>query len=445
MRSVLRVALILFVMIVVTSFGVADACTCVGPTPMCVARSADAIFVADAATESRGLSEVVAHLTVRDAFKGVAIGDSVAIVQSTLSPCAADFEDGERYLVYASRDSAGELHTTMCDVTHLQEVRAGELGNLAALRSGRGRTDILGTLTVIPDNEPLAGIEVVASGGGAYKDRTDRQGRFRIRVPHGGDYVLKALLPDTLTQLSGPEDLSAHVHVEPHACATTNLRTAINARITGRLLAPPGVDVSQVWVEAWSVTGLRYRGAKTDASGQFEIAGFIPGRYVLGTGLMYCGPAFRRPYAQVLHPGVAGSANTTEYTIDGPVRFADQNLPFGGGIRPIPVDVRVVDETGAPVTGAKGSAYSPCDRVGADGGSDHTGDDGHMTLQVYPGRGWTIRVVEEPKLDDVLLHERKPRCSRRTEIGPVSFPASVTLTVSPQNCSVLEPVRAQPD
>ena len=95
----------------------ATACTCIGPRqrdgfhPVMVYWSADAVFTGlvtelsfeplDANGKPARFSEMVVHLSVDQAFKGIQ-GPTVEIRTNPSTPsCGYDFQKGQRYFVYA--------------------------------------------------------------------------------------------------------------------------------------------------------------------------------------------------------------------------------------------------------------------------------------------------------------------------------------------------------
>jgi hypothetical protein len=69
------------------------------------------------------LELVRAMTTVQAKWKGSV--DDKAIVWTDMTSCGADLRPGIRYLIYASADSAGTLHTNQCHRTR-QLSKAGE-------------------------------------------------------------------------------------------------------------------------------------------------------------------------------------------------------------------------------------------------------------------------------------------------------------------------------
>ena len=108
----LRFLLLAFSILLCAS-SAAQACTCGGPGPVCIAaKRADAVFIGRVVRVDAGSVEVDVERAISGAQPGrMAIGNGPG-------NCGLAFRQGERYVVYAHRDPAsGVLFTGMCTRT----------------------------------------------------------------------------------------------------------------------------------------------------------------------------------------------------------------------------------------------------------------------------------------------------------------------------------------
>lgn len=311
---------------------VAEACTCVQPpSPMlCTQRNAPAIFIGHV---MKAVGDERVRVEVLEGFKGVVSRSVVELPSGHGATCGYDFEVGETYVIFASRTESGALATGLCSGNkRLSEVPDAVLNDLQNLERGFGRSEIVCMLFRPRDGggqfSALPNIRVTASRGGkSFHAITNKQGRFRIGLDGPGDYAISADLPDALTLVQAGH---VHVTVEERACTLWDLAAVNNARISGRLIAPAGVDVQGIPINVTSTDGrATVVAAETGVDGRFEVAGIEPGEYVLGINIP-CMPYDGLPFEKVLYPGVHNDAEATRFRIDGPVRIDERTCHFPG-------------------------------------------------------------------------------------------------------------------
>lgn len=278
------------------------------PPMLCAQRNAPAIFIGHV---TKAVGEERVRVEVLEGFKGVVSGSVVELPSGNGAMCGYDFKVGETYLIFASRSENGALGTGLCDANkRLSEVSDAVLNDLQNLQRGFGRSEIVGTLFRPRDGggqfSALPNIRVTASRGGkSFHAITNKQGRFRIGLDGPGDYAISADLPDALTLVQAGH---VHVTVEERACTLWDLAAVNNARISGRLIAPAGVDVQGIPINVTSTDGRATRmGVETGVDGRFEVAGIEPGEYVFGINIP-CIPYAGLPLEKVLYPGVHNDA-----------------------------------------------------------------------------------------------------------------------------------------
>jgi hypothetical protein len=394
---------------------------------LCAQRSAPVIFIGRV---TKAVNDERVRVTVLEGFKGVGDGSVVELPSGNGSMCGYDFEVGEPYLIFASPTESGALGTGLCSGNRrLSEVSTAVLNDLQDLRRGYGRSEIVGALVQSRAGDgsfaPLSNIRVTASRGGkSFHAMTNKQGRFRIGLDGPGDFSISPDLPAALTLADAN---LAHATVAAHACAWVDLTAVNNARISGRLIAPAGVDVEAIPINVTSTNGRgRELGAQTGADGRYEIAGIDPGEYVLGINIP-CIPSTGLPFEKTLYPGVHNDADATRFRIDGPVSLEGKDLPFSGPVARASVSVTVTTRDGHPVKGAYIQRSKAC-------GMDYptpTDETGRATVELFRGDRWTLAATMRDETNGMVM------CSTVERAGPEGFPASIQLVVDQPSCRLM--------
>ncbi len=101
------------------------ACSCMDtPSPLLAMEQANAVFTGIVAGGGSIPHQKLALFYVDQTWKGVDSYDVVVATPAHEAACGVPFAPGRRYVVYASRDPQGRLHTTLCS-------RTREMGSLA--------------------------------------------------------------------------------------------------------------------------------------------------------------------------------------------------------------------------------------------------------------------------------------------------------------------------
>lgn len=130
----------------------ARACSCLPPPAPTTARDqADAVFEArvDSVQTSDGAGMVRYELAVQRVFKGELTASTSIVTRTSSAACGRSFVLGKRYLIYAHRNSEGDLSDTLCSRTR-QLGTADE--DLAAL--GAGAPPVTPAATETESREP---------------------------------------------------------------------------------------------------------------------------------------------------------------------------------------------------------------------------------------------------------------------------------------------------
>lgn len=400
---------------------------------LCAQRNAPAIFIGHV---TKAVGEERVRVEVLEGFKGVVSGSVVELPSGNGAMCGYDFNVGETYLIFASRTESGALATGLCDGNkRLSQVSDAVLNDLQNLERGFGRSEIVGTLFRPRDGgaqfSPLPNIRVTASRGGkSFHAITNKQGRFRIALDGPGDYAISADLPDALTLAQAGH---VHVTVEERACTSWDLAAVNNARISGRLIAPAGVDVQGIPINLTSTDGRGTRmGVETGVDGRFEVAGIEPGEYVLGINAP-CMPYSGLPFEKVFYPGVHNDAEATRFRIDGPVRIDGKDLPFSGPVPRASVSFTVTTQDGRPVKGAYIQRSKACitDHTTITDLATPTDENGKATLELFRGDRWTLSAAMQDETTGVVM------CSTVERAGPDVFPSSIAFVIDQPSCRLM--------
>ena len=275
----------------------AEACSCGGPGPACVAvRRADAVFV------GRVLD---AGAAVRFGVERTVVGAPAQEITISNGPgnCGLSFKTDDRYIVYAHRDpSTGALWTNMCTRTRLlSDPRArADLAyfDLMSQPSPRGAlvTGLVADATRdlaarTPGYRPLGGVEVTLApeGGGSSLSATTRDdGTFELTGVPEGTFRIAATVPPSF-DASPPRVLT----IRPgDRCGEANFMTRVDGRIRGQLLDEHGRPARGVQIQLADPARAGDEpplfptiDAVSNEQGEFEFQYVGPGRYVIGVDL----------------------------------------------------------------------------------------------------------------------------------------------------------------
>ena len=155
--------------VLIGSMDSAFACSCIiSPLPIEALEKSTAVFSGTVLNVDRGflgiddfLGSISVTFDVERSWKGVTEKIVVVGTSSSSAACGYDFNEYEKYLVYA-HDVSGSLHTSICSRTMLL---ANAQEDLDALGSGTvlqpvDRQNLLGLLSIIA---LLAGVSVVGA------------------------------------------------------------------------------------------------------------------------------------------------------------------------------------------------------------------------------------------------------------------------------------------
>lgn len=180
----------------------AKACVPVGGVePPCSAYwKADAIFVgvvSDITNAPREPGEtfdkLLIHYSVEQPYRGVE-GTEVKVATITGTECDTKFQEGEKWLVYARRNSAtGRLEISAR--TGLYSRANEDLSYIRSLSGGHPESSITVRAFDYPYT-PLQGIRIEIEGEGVkYQEVTDKEGQFKVPAVKAGRYLIRGIFP----------------------------------------------------------------------------------------------------------------------------------------------------------------------------------------------------------------------------------------------------------
>lgn len=354
----------------------AQACSCYASGPPCQgAFSADSVFAATVA----GIEEIPdtdpstppgsvrlgqpVRIVLKEVERYLGSGSVPGFVMTAGSgaSCGYAFKSGERYLIYAHRDSAGNLVASICSRTRPIADADEDLRFLRGLpRTAGGPARVSGTALHaerdlgsgdVKEYGPVEGVFVLAQGpSGNASAWTDAKGRYELRLPPG-KYEVSASPPAQYSSryLRQPMELR-----DPRGCFVADFHLRFDGRVAGTLRSPGdagGAALELIPVEAVTRSGLVETVKTTsEANGSFEFIEVPPGRYLLATG-------FSRPMdASVMFPTTyfpgtpdVNDARVIEVAGGERVRLEEMTLPPPR--RPVRLTGQVLYSDGRPAAG----------------------------------------------------------------------------------------------
>jgi len=359
-----------------------DSCSCAHVGPPCEAyREATAVFVGvvidiaitplerEVASEKETYRGKRIRFSVEQSFKGV---DGLEVeVQTNLgaggsADCGYPFKQGERYLVYAHRDSVNrKLTTSICTRTALFSKDNEDLDYLRGLPDSNSKTRISGRVIRYTNERdkngyqltaPISAIKVIATGQGqSFETFTNDDGVYQLIGLPPGKYKVRADLP------RGLSEHTQEVELPSAGCAGADIRTQSDGRISGRVIDSNGqptsnarVDLIPADTENEQIILMKGEHERTDNQGNYEFKEISPGRYYLGINLRE-EPRGEFPYPRTYFPGVADQGKATIIVLVDGQKQAGYDV-----ILPPRIEVRGVEgvflwSDGRPVT--RGSVY----------------------------------------------------------------------------------------
>jgi hypothetical protein len=248
--------ILLAIFIVLLSADRASACLCLPVSACETYKHAPAIFVAlvtDIDPARKDPNELqYAHLSIEQTFKGTNESKVKFLQGSPGIGCSFIFEEGERYLLYATYDEESKtFYTNTCTRSRPLAYAAEDLDYLRGLPFSNEVTRLSGTVIKsdyyeesgnpsVP--ELIRGVKVIAEGENRqrFEAVTNDQGFYKIVGLPSGRYRVTAEIPP---YLSHDSDKPPFVDVPKNGCVTAEfLKSWEGQKANGTLLATAGAS-----------------------------------------------------------------------------------------------------------------------------------------------------------------------------------------------------------
>ncbi len=190
--------------------------------------------------------------------------------------CGYPFRTGADYVVYAYKNSDGNLETGICSRTRPLAQAASDVAYFHSM-TGASSTGTLRVQTGFPARPGLRGVGIIAEQAGSrYRSLTNDAGEAVFADLPAGNYRIHAESDGDLPDEPG-------VQLGPKGCATLTLFRTL--RLIGRVTTQNGEPAVRIQVQFRSVQDSQSGGVMTDQAGRYEIHIVRPGQYYLGVSL----------------------------------------------------------------------------------------------------------------------------------------------------------------
>jgi hypothetical protein len=335
------------------------ACSCVRPSPPCQAyRGASAVFVgsvtgAETVSIERDVyaigkgrekiteKEKVFRFLLEQVYKGVeGLETQVQTGPALGGDCGYPFKNGERYLVYAYRDSkTGVLHTSICSRTAAVSDASDDLNFLRGLPESASKTRISGTVRRYINEHDTTGFRrtqslpsvkvIVSSQGKRYEAVTNDDGVYQLVGLPPGTYKVEADLPGNLSRPI------QSVNLAQGDCAQADIMSESNGGIRGKVIDNQGnpvigirldlIPIDVIDLDNPSKRVILSHSEKTDKEGRYRFEGIPPGKFYFGFNLVY-EPRTDYPYPRTYLPGTPDRARATILNLGDGEQLTDIDL-----------------------------------------------------------------------------------------------------------------------
>jgi hypothetical protein len=388
----------------------ADACSCIGGTPLCesfwktpVVFSGEVLAIAnsDPADPSRLSAQRRVRFRIDRAYRGTVSGEVDVYTGLGGGDCGFNFARGQKYLVFAGTFQ-GRLNTGICSPTKRLADAAIELAYLndASTSPDRGRVFGEAKLWDRDGGSPAANRKVTIRGESLDRSvTTDAAGKFEVESVPAGKYQVE-LSPPKGWSGGGPLTIEMP---DARACARADFHLQPDGRVH---LKVANVTIDPAKPVALELIQISQDGKQADTLFGFGIAvatGDVmwehvpPGRYVIALNVIR-GSDRDQPYPATFYPGVSdrASAKVIEVGLGERVELPAFRLPDRHGF--IAVRGSVVRPNASNVRGAKASLVSDephsRGRIMSTAVSDA---EGRFTLGGVEGNRYRVRVSVEGK------------------------------------------------
>ncbi|HEU4507202.1 MAG TPA: hypothetical protein VFR78_03120 [Pyrinomonadaceae bacterium] len=421
----------LALLLILGTFEVASACTCVRPDPPCGEYGqADVIFLGRVVgsaerksyTDDSGKKTVYdvgrIRFLVQESFKGES-GYEVEIHSGTGGgDCGFWFLRNESYVVYANRSSENnKLYTNICmRTTHLSHARE-DLEFLRGVGTSKPGATLSGQLTryignrehgPVEEGPKMAGVKVLIKGGGqTFETVTNEAGEYRITGLPAGEYDVFPQLPAHLGAVGSGDTVDRHgsysgrkpINLSDRACGEISFSVQFSGVVSGRIVDAKGEPAKDVQVnlvlaedhdKEWS--------AWTDDEGRYEFHMVQPGNYLLGLNLKWA-PDKDDPYRRTYYPGVTDKSEAALIAMGEGEKLKGYDLTLPPQLVERDLKVTVVWPDGKPAVGAS-VRFEMIEGV-SHGQAVNTDENGVAILKLFDKYHYILLAIGERREKDV--------------------------------------------
>ena len=236
----------------------------------------------------------IVHIKIGEVLTGVnGLQEIVVVTGKGGGDCGYDFHRGGDYVVYASKNAAGQLETGICSRTRPLADAAQDVAYIHAVATAPPTGEIR-IVRGLPGAVPAAKVSIEGNGV-RYELTTDAAGEATLGGVPPGEYKLRAERDRYL-----PVERTLQVHAK--GCAEMPLFMALDRRIQGRVFTKDGLPAANVRVESRPTQDMLGDTVNTDQDGRYELRHFTAGGYYLGINLQQP-PTVNNPYTRWFYPG----------------------------------------------------------------------------------------------------------------------------------------------
>lgn len=322
------------------------------------------------------------RMLVLEIFSGVPAGTPQMTVLTGFgdSDCGVPFQRGVSYVVYAFRNTDGQLVASLCSRTRELSAAAEDLEYFRRNANGP-ETSRIRVITGVPGSRGRAKESIRLEHEDAqYTSETGLDGVAEFTAVPAGDYVVRA-------EADGKTPDDPRISVYAKGCVDVTLLRSL--RIKGRILTGSSVPAQRIEVQARSPDGSPAGSTMTGPDGSYELRIFMPGQYHIGINLNHS-PTRETPYPRWFHPGTSDPAAATVLAFSGKPESRSINFEV-----PATQDTRVIEGTvlkpdGQPAPVVRLSVFDDTQTLIAYGDAD---PDGRFRLTVFAGTTYHLHAV----------------------------------------------------
>jgi hypothetical protein len=347
----------------------AFACSCVGSMSVCGGfAAAEAVFVGtvtrvenQTAKDDDGKEVIVgqvARIQVDEAFKGAKAAE--LIFRSYGSSCDVQYEEGQRWLVFANYDKKEKAWAIgACGRSTRLEFAADALLYLRGLPGSAQKTRLSGELTD-RNRKPLMGVKLTIAGERQnYEAFTDKNGVYEVYGLPPGKYTVEPETPLNLklwiVMATAIRDRNTRsdrqVELTEKGCAGVDFIFKENSSVKGRVYGAGGQPMAKVCVRLWNKEKVDETASLfgcTREDGRFVIDDIGLGDYYLvanDDGVI----SSDEPFPLTYYPGVFEKGKATVLTIASGDKLEDFDIHIPSQRPTRTIQGRLLFSDGRPV------------------------------------------------------------------------------------------------